>query len=127
MKQKYVITIGYTKLAFDEAETAMRAYALLTESTPCDSFHVYGSEYKKPEQYQDVEYVRETSNVEIELKRVDASKFALDFTDAELREKCRVKPTEVEGDARLVEVEVAPAQIAGPSGDADIDVDETIV
>ena len=25
MKQKYVITIGYTKLAFDEAETAMRA------------------------------------------------------------------------------------------------------
>ena len=126
MKQKYVITIGYTHLAFDEAETAMRTYALLTESTPCSSFHVYGSEYKKPEQYQNVEYVRKTDDVEIELKRIDASKFALDLTDAELRDKCRVHPTEIDGDARLVEVEAAPAQIEGPSSDADIDIDAPI-
>ncbi|MDN7848095.1 hypothetical protein [Burkholderia seminalis] len=121
MKQKYVITIGYTQLAFDEAETAMRAYALLTESTPCSSFHVYGSEYKRPDQYQNVEYVRNTGDVEIELKRVDASKFALDLTDAELREKCRVQPTEVDGEARLVDIEVPPAQIAGPEADAPAD------
>lgn len=124
MSPKFIITIGYTKLSFDNAETAMRAYALLTESTPVTTAYVYGSEFKKPESLESVEFVRETDNVAIELKRLDASKFALHFTEAEFKEKCRIQPTEVEGDARLIEVEVPPAQIPAP--DAEESADEPI-
>ncbi|HKT98604.1 MAG TPA: hypothetical protein VJS30_19080 [Paraburkholderia sp.] len=120
MNQKYLITVGYTRLAFDNAETAMRAYALLTESTPCDTAYIYGNEYKRPESLEGVEFVRKTDDVEIELKRIDGSKFALHLTENEFKEKCRVRPTEVEGDARLVE-EVLVAKIEGPDADAPTD------
>lgn len=126
MSHKFIITIGYTKLSFDNAETAMRAYALLTESTPVTTAYVYGSEFKKPESLESVEFVRETDNVEIELKRLDASKFALHFTEAEFKEKCRVRPSEVDGEARLLDVDVAPAQIEAPDADAGAPADEPI-
>jgi hypothetical protein len=125
VNQKYIITIGYTKLVFESPETAMRAYALLTESTPITNAYVYGNEFKKPESLEGVEFVREADNVEIELKRVDSAKLALHLTEAEFKEKCRVRPSEVDGEARLLDVETPPAQIeAPPSNDVDATADE---
>jgi hypothetical protein len=127
MNQKYIITIGYTKLVFESPETAMRAYALLTESTPITTAYVYGNEFKKPESLECVEFVREVDNVEIELKRVDSAKFALHLTEAEFKEKCRVRPSEVDGEARLLDVETPPAQIEAPPGnDVDATADEPL-
>lgn len=126
MNQKYLITIGYTKLAFNDAETAMRVYALLTESTPVTSAYVYGPEFKKPESLEAVEFVREADNVEIELKRVDGSKFALHLTATEFKEKCRARPSEVDGDARLIDTEFVPAQIEAPDIGVDAPADEPI-
>ncbi|CAJ6110435.1 Uncharacterised protein [Burkholderia pseudomallei] len=124
MHQKFLITIGHHTIAFDSAETAMRAYALLTESTPVRTVHVYGNEFKRPESLENIQYVRNADDIEIELKRVDASKFALHFTEEEFREKCRIQPTEVEGEARLVEAEMLPAQIEGPGDTAPADETE---
>jgi hypothetical protein len=120
MNQKYIITIGYTKLAFDDREIAMRAYAMLMDSTPITSASCYP--HTPPESMKSIDWVREAGNTEIELKRVDASKFALHMTDSEYREKCKPRPTEIDGEARLVD-ESRVAAIAGPSGDDIIDVD----
>jgi len=73
-----------------------------------------------------VEFVREVDNVEIELKRVDSAKFALHLTEAEFKEKCRVQPSEVEGDARLIEEPPTVQAIEGPSADEPTDVGEFI-
>lgn len=114
MNQKYIVSIGYTKLAFDNAETAMRVYALLTESTPVAEAYIYGSEFKRPESLETVQWVR-SEDVEIELKRADTAKFATHLTADEFKEKCRIKPTEIDGEMRVVETEVPPAQIEGPA------------
>lgn len=117
MNQKYLISLSYnTILAFDDKETAMRAYVLLTESTPVETFYL-GSGFKLPESMKEVTYVRKSNDLEIELKRVDTSKFALHLTEDELREKSRIQPTEVEGEVRLVEEAPRVAVIEGPSGD----------
>lgn len=117
MNQKYLISLGYnTILAFDDKETAMRAYVLLTESTPVETFY-FGSGFKLPESLKDVSYVRKSSDLDIELKRVDASKFAFHLTEDELREKSRIQPNEVDVEARLIEEAPQVAAIAGPSSD----------
>jgi hypothetical protein len=117
VNQKYLISLGYnTILAFDDKETAMRAYVLLTESTPVETFYL-GSGFKLPESMKEVSYVRKNSDLDIELKRVDNSKFAMHLTEDELREKSRIQPTEVEGEVRLVEEAPRVAAIEGPSGD----------
>jgi hypothetical protein len=79
----------------------MRAYALITQSTPITTASCYPD--KAPESLKSIDYVRDTSNIEIELKRVDASKFALHLTESEYRERCKPQPTEVDGEARLIE------------------------
>ena len=111
-KQKYLVTVGYTTLAFDDRELAMRLYGLLTESTPVTSVYCYG-DMKAPDSLKGVSYVRKTDDVAIELTRVDASTFALHLTEAEYHEKCKVRPTELEVEMRLVE-EVQVRAIAGP-------------
>jgi hypothetical protein len=117
MNQKYIVTIGYTKLAFDDKETAMRLYMLLVDSTPVA--HVYSySPNKAPESLKDVSFVR-APDVEIELKRVDANQFALHLTESEYVERCKPRPTEVDGEARLIEDQSVVA-IAGPSNEDDI-------
>jgi hypothetical protein len=121
MNQKYLISLGYnTILAFDDKETAMRAYVLLTESTPVENFY-FGSGFKLPESMKEVAYVRKSSDLEIELKRVDNCKFALHLTEEELREKSRIQPTEVEGEVRLIEEAPIVVSIEGPAGDTQDD------
>jgi hypothetical protein len=121
MNQKYLISIGYNiALAFDDKETAMRAYVLLTESTPVETFY-FGSGFQLPESLKSVSYVRKSGDVEIELKRLDASKFAMHLTEDELREKSRIQPTEVEGEARLIEEAPRAVAIEGPAGDTQDD------
>lgn len=118
MKHKFVVKIGYTSLAFDSAETAMRVYALLTESTPVTT--IYCPE--RPEALKGIQFVRET-DAEIEMTRLDATKFMLNVTEAEFKEKCKPRPTEVEGEMLLVEeVKPAPA-LEGPT-DADVVEDD---
>jgi hypothetical protein len=120
MKQKYMVSIGYTKLAFDDKESAMRAYMLLTDSVPVTCVYCYAPN-KAPDSLKDVSYVR-GKDVEIELKRVDANHFATHLTEDEYSEKCKPQPTEVDGEMRLVEeIKPAPA-LEGPT-DADV-VDE---
>lgn len=116
MNQKYIVTIGYMKLAFDDQETAIRAYALITQSTPITTASCYP--HTAPESLKKIDYVRDTSNIEVELKRVDASKFALHMTEDEYKERCKPQPTDVEGEARLLDEPVA--QIAAPQNDDDV-------
>lgn len=119
MNQKYLITIGYMKLAFDDKESAMRAYLMFTDAVPVTSTYCYAPN-KAPDSLKDVSYVRD-AEVEIELKRVDANQFAIHLTEAEYKEKCKPQPTEVEGEARLVEeVKPAPA-LEGPADAFDED------
>lgn len=109
---KFLVTVGYTKLAFDDREAAMKLYALLTESTPVKTFWL-GSECTVPESLKNIDFVREDRDVEIELKRVDANKFAIQFTEEEFKAKCMLQPTEVDGEARVVEetpILAAPAE-----------------
>jgi hypothetical protein len=113
MTQKYIITIGYQKLVFESPETAMRVYALLTESTPIKSASCYPN--TPPESLKPIDWVRDASCCEIELKRVDASKFALHMTNEEYCEKCKPRPTEVDGEARLIEEESEPRALAAPT------------
>lgn len=101
MNQKYIVTIGYTKLAFDDKETAMRLYMQLVESTPVTTVYCYG-ENKAPDSLKDVGFVR-APEIEIELKRVDGNQFALHLTESEYQERCKPRPTEVDGEARLIE------------------------
>jgi hypothetical protein len=122
MKQKYIVSIGYTKLAFDDKESAMRAYMLLTDSVPVTGVYCYAPN-KAPDSLKDVSYVRE-KDLEIELKRVDAGQFALHLTEDEYREKCKPQPTEVDGEMRVVEeVKPAPA-LEGPADAADVIEDD---
>lgn len=101
-----IVKVSYTELVFDSAEKALRFYAMLTEATPVTNPpYFYGSEanqFKVPDSLKHIERVR-ASDVDIELKQVDDSKLALHWTQDEFKEKCRVQPTEIDGDARLLE------------------------
>lgn len=119
---KFVVSIGYTKLAFDDKETAMRLYALLTESTPVTNVYCYGAGEKAPESLKDVSFAREESNVEIELKRYPANNFALHLTETEYKARCKAQPAEVDGEARLIEEEQVAA-LEGPARDDVADVE----
>jgi hypothetical protein len=117
MNQKYLVSIGYIKLAFDDKETAMRLYAHLLDSVPVAPVYCYGADMKAPESLKGVSYVREDSNAEIKLERVDASQFAIHLTQDEYRQKCKVQPTEVDVEAILVEE--APAMVALEAPDSE--------
>lgn len=122
MPRKFIVQVGYTRLAFDEQEDALRTYAMISTATPCTHVYCYGADQKAPESLEKVSLVRD-ADVELKLETIDASAFALHLTAEEYREKCKVQPTEIDGDARLVEVGATPAALAGPGTDGSSDAD----
>lgn len=97
----YLVSIGYHKLAFKDKDSAMELYRLLSDSVPVTSFYFGTLEVTVPEHLKNIDLVRE-SDVEIELKRVDASRIS-DLTKEEFKEKCKPVPTEIDGEVSLVD------------------------
>jgi hypothetical protein len=90
---KYVVTIGYLPFVFEDKETALRFYALASESIPAESVSSYG-EPLTPEHLKKVRYVRDAGRISLELKRHSHAEFALDMTATDFREALRPGPVD---------------------------------
>ena len=121
MAKRTIVKIGYTNIVFDDAETGLRFYAMLTKGTPVTTIPYIpynGTEFKVPPSLEEIAWVRD-NDADVELKQVDETKFALHWTEAEFKEKCRVQPTEIDGHAQLVEepLKIATDYGSGTLGD----------